>query len=46
MKLGEVYVHLYYYALNNIFLNLYNIIMNAWRNNVRVTLWLYYIAVQ
>ena len=30
MKLGELYVHIYYYALNNIFL--YEIIMHAWRN--------------
>ena len=32
MKLGELYVHIYYYALNNIFL--YKIIMYAWRNDV------------
>ena len=32
MKLGELYVQIYYYALNNIFL--YKIIMHAWRNDV------------
>ena len=32
MKLGELYVQVYYYTLNNIFL--YKIIMHAWRNDV------------
>ena len=32
MKLGELYVHIYNYTLNNIFL--YKIIMHAWRNDV------------
>ena len=31
IKLGELYVHNYYYALNNI---LYKNIMHAWRNDV------------
>ena len=34
MKLGELYVHIYYYALNNIFL--YKIIMHAWRNECNI----------
>ena len=32
MKLGELYVHIYYYTLNNIFLN--KIIMHAWHNDM------------
>ena len=32
MKLGELYIHIYYYTLNNTFL--YEIIMHAWRNDV------------
>ena len=31
MKLGELYVHISYYTLNDI---LYKIIMHAWRNDV------------
>ena len=32
MKFGELYVHIYYYTLNNIFY--IKIIMQAWRNDV------------
>ena len=32
MKLGELYVYIYYYTLNNIFY--IKIIMHAWHNNV------------
>ena len=42
MKFGELYVHIYYYTLNNIFIKNYYAYMTQWR----VTLWLYYTDVQ